>query len=148
MSPLQSLRHFFGGSPDEAPTAAEDIVKLLGPGQLVVLSAACCDAMSSPKDDEMALNLAQAMELAGGNYTIALTTLTDTQKQLRAHGAALEGIASTFRDQLSSLFQTQGLAAFPLLLVDGQLAFYGGVPSPQAIAHRLAGGSAPPQTGA
>ncbi|MGY4828574.1 hypothetical protein ACVNIS_08360 [Sphaerotilaceae bacterium SBD11-9] len=148
MSPLQSLRRLFGGSADEAPTASKDIVKLLGPGHVVVLSAACCDAMSSPKDDEMAANLAQAMELAGGNYTIALATLTDTQKQLRAHGTALEGIASTFRDQLSTLFQTQGLAAFPLLLVEGQLAFYGGVPSPKAIAQRLTAGGATPETGA
>ena len=148
MSPLQSLRHLFNRSSDKTPTAANDIVSLLGPGQLVVLSAACCDAMSSPKDDELAVNLAQAMELAGNNYTSALATLTDTQKQLRAHGAALDDVASTFRDQLNSVFQTQGLAAFPLLLVDGQLAFYGGVPSPQAIAQRLSGRGAPPLTSA
>ena len=145
MSPLQSLRHFFKRSTD---TSAVDIVGLLGPGQVLLLSAACCDAMSSPKDDELAANLSEAMALTGLNYTVALTTLTDTQKQLRAHGASLDGIAATFRDQLGSLFQTHGLAAFPLLLVEGQLAFYGGVPSPQAIAQRLSASSVSPQPGA
>jgi hypothetical protein len=57
--------------------------------------------------------------------------------QLRELGTQIEGPAAAFRDDLATLFQTQGLAAFPLLIVDGRIAFYGGVPSTETIELKL-----------
>jgi hypothetical protein len=135
---LQALRKLF--NPSSAPTTADTstLDDMIGRGSVAVISAACCDAMSTPKDEELAANLVAALDKASLQRPVAFGTLTGTRQQLRDAGSTLEGVALEFRNQLGALFQAEGLAAFPLLLVDGRIAFYGGVPSVDAIAQKLA----------
>lgn len=134
---LHALRQLFNRAAASPDGASASLDELLGSGRVAVLSAACCDAMSLPRDEALAANLAAAMAGTTPERPVAFGTLTDTRRQLREAGPALGSVALDFRDQLSALFQTQGLAAFPLLLVDGRVAFYGGVPSVEAIAEKL-----------
>lgn len=134
---LQALKDLF--NPTSAATAGPGarLDDLLRSGGVAVISAACCDATSTPKDEALATHLAAAMKATSLERPVACGTLTDTRQQLRNAGASLDRVALDFRDQLSALFQTEGLAAFPLLLVDGRVAFYGGVPGVEAIAEKL-----------
>lgn len=135
---LQSLRQRFRRDASaEVPSPALD--DLLAPGRLVIMSAACCDATCAPRDAEMAENLALALRQADSGASVTVATLTDTQRQLKALGADAVGAVAQLRDQLGGVFRAHGLAAFPLLLVDGRVAFYGGIPSVDAIVARLAG---------
>lgn len=134
---LQALRQLFNPTSAATTGATAHLADLLGRGSVAVVSAACCDATCTPKDEELAAHLGSALERTHLQRPVAFGTLTGTQKQLREAGSALDGIALDFRHQLGALFQSQGLAAFPLLLVDGRIAFYGGVPSIDAIAEKL-----------
>ncbi|WOB10924.1 hypothetical protein [Piscinibacter gummiphilus] len=134
---LQALQQLF--NPTSASTRCDSarLEELLSRGSVAVVSAACCDATSTPKDEELAANLGSALERTNLQRPVAFGTLTGTRQQLRDAGAAINAVALDFRNQLGALFQNQGLAAFPLLLVDGRIAFYGGVPSIDAIAEKL-----------
>lgn len=145
---LQSLRKLFHPASASTPGDTAPLSALLGPGSVAVISAACCDAMSLPKDEELATQLAAALESTGLQRPVAFGTLTGTREQLREAGSSLQGAALDFRNQLGALFQTEGLAAFPLLLVDGRIAFYGGVPSHDALAEKLRSTLAGPGPGA
>jgi hypothetical protein len=134
---LQALRQLFNPTPAAATGDTARLEELFSRGSVAVVSAACCDAMSTPKDAELAGNLASALERENLQRPVAFGTLTGTREQLRDAGSTLDGAGLDFRNQLGALFQTQGLAAFPLLLIDGRIAFYGGVPSIDAIAEKL-----------
>jgi hypothetical protein len=140
---LQALRNLFNPASASAGEGSAPLSELLGRGTVAVISASCCDAMSTPKDEALAANLDTALERTGLKRTVAFGTLTGTREHLRAQASTLDGIALEFRNQLGALFQTRGLAAFPLLLVDGRVVFYGGIPSAEAIAEKLT-----PATGA
>jgi hypothetical protein len=134
---LQALKQMFNPHSSSTTIEAASLAEMLDSGSVALISAACCDAMSTPRDEELAANLAAAMKQAGLARPVAFGTLTGTRQQLRDRASTLEGPALAFRDQLGALFQTEGLAAFPLLLVGGRIAFYGGVPSVEAIADKL-----------
>lgn len=134
---LQALRQLFNPTYASPSGNTARLDELLSSGSVAVISAACCDAMSTPKDEELAANLTAALESTNLKLPVAFGTLTETRQQLRDAGSALDSVAVEFRNQLGALFQTQGLAAFPLLLLDGRVAFYGGVPSIGDIADKL-----------
>jgi hypothetical protein len=135
---LHALRQMFNSTQTSIAGETATLEDMLSNGTVAVVSAACCDAMSTPRDEELAANLAAALNTTGLTRPVALGTLTSTRQQLRDQASTLKGCAVEFRDHLGSLFQTEGLAAFPVLLVDGKIAFYGGVPSVTAIAEKLA----------
>lgn len=134
---LPSLRKLFNPVTTSTTSHTATLDELLGRGAVAVISAACCDAMSTPRDEALAANLVAALANANLQRPIAFGTLTGTRAQLRDAGSALEGTMLDFRNQLGALFQTEGLAAFPLVLIDGRIAFYGGVPTVGALAERL-----------
>jgi hypothetical protein len=114
-----------------------EIHELLGRGRVGVLSAACCDASSAARDEQLQANLASALQKTGSRQRPVHSTLTVARHQLRELGTQVDGPVAAFRDDLATLFQTRGLAAFPLLIVDGRIAFYGGVPSTEIIELKL-----------
>jgi hypothetical protein len=137
MSITPLLRRLFKRDGLPAHSAPLEIHELLGRGRVGVLSAACCDASSAARDAQLQANLASALHKTGSHRRPVHSTLTVARHQLRELGTQIEGPAAAFRDDLATLFQTQGLAAFPLLIVDGRIAFYGGVPSTETIELKL-----------
>lgn len=110
---------------------------LLDKNNIGILSAACCDSTAGPKDEGLKKNLLDAMEKAGDKRAVIVETITSAQKHMRA----LESQADTSQKQLIqnvvALFQANGLGIFPLLIVNGRVAYYGGVPSAEMILERL-----------
>lgn len=138
-----SLLRFFksGCSTGSCDTAQSNVQELLSHQKVGILSASCCDATTQAKDEQLASNLSAAMEKAGVERQVVFSTITATRQQLRDLGAQVDDDVKTFKENLAGLFQGQGLSAFPILMVDGKIAFYGGVPSVDMIAQKL---QAPP----
>jgi hypothetical protein len=110
---------------------------LLDKNNIGILSAACCDATAGPKDEGLKKNLQQAMAQSNDRRAVVIETITAAQQHLRA----LEAQASLSQKQLIqnvvALFQANGLGIFPLLIINGRVAYYGGVPSAEMILERL-----------
>ncbi|MBI1889569.1 MAG: hypothetical protein HYS18_02880 [Burkholderiales bacterium] len=118
---------------------------LLNKDGIAILSAACCDSLASTKDEALKTNLKRAMEETGVNSNVTESTITETRKQLRELGANADEAQKQFKDNLASLFQSHGLAAFPMLFIGGRIAFYGGVPSTEMIQKKLSEAALPAQ---
>jgi hypothetical protein len=116
---------------------AGTVQELLIKENIGILSASCCDSSTQGRDELLASNLAQAMERAGLERQIIFSTVTATRQQLRDLGAHVDGDIQVFKENLVGLFQGQGLAAFPILVIGGKIAFYGGVPTIDQIQQKL-----------
>lgn len=138
-----SLLRFFkpSCSAGSCETDSGSVQELLSKEKIGILSASCCDASTQSKDEQLASNLSAAMERAGIERQVVFSTITATRQQLRDLGTQVGDDVKTFKENLAGLFQGQGLAAFPMLLLNGKIAFYGGVPSVDMIAQKL---QAPP----
>lgn len=120
------------GSSDAAATRA-----LLDESNVGILSAACCDATAAPKDEALKRNLLEAMEQAGDRRAVIVETITSAQRHMRTIQAQADDGQKQLVQSVVALFQANGLSIFPLLIVDGRVAFYGGVPSVEMIRERL-----------
>lgn len=124
-----------------APAAAGDdtgtLHALLAPGSIGLLSARCCDSRMRQADDRLAAQVNAAQARAGTRRPLHLATITAARGQLAALDEHAEPVALRLKDSVATLFQRHGLAAFPVLLVDGEIAFYGGTPELDALVQRL-----------
>lgn len=135
---FNSIKRAFGLSGPDGASEVNPISALVATGTVGMVSASCCDSGSQARDEEMMKNVSQAIELVYSNHTVVASTITEVRKQLRALDATGDDALERFKDALTTLFQGRGLSAFPLLLIDGRIAFYGGVPTAAAIAEALA----------
>lgn len=110
---------------------------LLEASNVGVLSAACCDSTAAAKDQALMANLQQAMQAEGDQRAVIFETITSAQKHIRT----LQAVAGAEQHKLIggvvALFQANGLSIFPLLIIDGRVAYYGGAPTVEAIRERL-----------
>jgi hypothetical protein len=119
------------------PDEAAGFQALLDARHIGVLSAACCDATAAGKDEALQANLQQAMAAERDTRPVVMQNITSAQRHLRALGADTPAPQRQLVDSVVSLFQSHGLAVFPLLIVDGRVAFYGGAPSVELIRAKL-----------
>lgn len=120
------------GSADPTPVKA-----LLDKNNIGILSAACCDSTAGPKDEELKKNLVDAMKKAGDNRAVIMVTITSAQKHMRALESEADAGQKQLIQSVVALFQANGLSIFPLLIINGRVAYYGGVPSAEMIQERL-----------
>lgn len=113
------------------------IKALLDKNNIGVLSAACCDSTAGPKDESLKKNLLDAMAKSGDKRAVIIETITSAQKHMRTLESAADAGQKQLIQSVVALFQANGLAIFPLLIIDGRVAYYGGVPSAEAISERL-----------
>lgn len=134
-----SLLSFFKPrwSAGSCETGSGSVQELLSKEKIGILSASCCDSSTQARDEQLASNLSAAMEKAGVERQVVFSTITATRQQLRDLGAQVGDDVKTFKENLAGLFQSHGLAAFPMLIVNGKIAFYGGVPSIDMLAQNL-----------
>jgi hypothetical protein len=109
------------------------IAQMLAPGSVGYLSASCCTPSAAIADEQLVRNVQQAMSNLGINVEIQKETLTSAQAGMRSAIAQLSLQQGKVVTKVMALFSTRGFEAFPILFVDGDLAFYGGVPSTEAI---------------
>lgn len=116
---------------------ASGVQALLQPGNVGILSAACCDSGAAAKDEGLKANLQSAMLALDDRRPVVVETITSAQRHLRALQAQADAPQKRLIGQVVSLFQANGLSVFPLLIVNGRIAFYGGVPSVEMIRDTL-----------
>jgi len=129
---MKLLASCFGGSNHESHLA-----EVLQPTSVSILSASCCDASGLPKEQELKRNVAEAMQRLAHVEPVCIETITAAQSGIRSLAGKLDARQQRLVDTVVHLFQTQGLSVFPMLVVDGRLAYYGGVPSVDMIVDKL-----------
>jgi hypothetical protein len=107
---------------------------ILTPGNVGYLSASCCNPAAGPADEQLVGNVHDAMAQLDIDLELHKETLTHAQAGMRSARAKLDTQQMAVVNKVTSLFSTQGLGAFPMLFVNGDLAFYGGIPSTTQIA--------------
>lgn len=125
------LEWLFGSKSDNK------IVQVLAPGHVGYLSASCCNPAAGPVDEQLVRNLKEAMTNLGLDLEIHKETLTGAQAGMRSAMAHLSIKQGKVVTKVLGLFSSKGLMAFPMVFVDGDVAFYGGVPSTAEIEEYL-----------
>lgn len=122
-----------------APAAenADNLKAVLSKQNIGVLSASCCDAMAPMLDEQLKVNLQAAVDATGDKRQIALETVTTAQKHLRQPSFEVTADEKQLIESIMRLFQAQGMSIFPMLIVNGRVASYGGVPSVDDIKAKL-----------
>jgi hypothetical protein len=120
---------------DEPKNPAID--QLFGKGTVGILSASCCDPTSAPKDETLKANLSEAMDSLGDKRSVVFETITAAQWRLRTAKKYDDAEHQALAQNIMSLFHANGLSVFPMLIVDRQIVFYGGVPQASMIRERL-----------
>ena len=110
---------------------------LLDKNNVGILSAACCDSTAGPKDEGLKQNLLKAMEQAGDQRAVIVETITSAQRHMRTLESQADAGQKQLIQNVVALFQANGLSIFPLLVVNGRVAYYGGVPSVEMIQEKL-----------
>lgn len=111
--------------------------EMLKPHSVSILSASCCDASAAPKEQALKRNVAEAMRRLKQQGSIHIETITGAQKGLRNLAGELASDQRRLVETVTQLFQTEGLTVFPMLIVDGRVVYYGGVPSVDMIEEKL-----------
>lgn len=116
----------------------ERFLEILKPGSVAVLSASCCNPAASATDEVVLERVRSACASLGLDPSkVRLETVTDAKTALPGLQARLNKQQAAVVEKLTSLFMTNGLDVFPMLLINGELAFYGGAPEPAKIESKL-----------
>jgi hypothetical protein len=113
------------------------IEEVLQPDSVSILSASCCDPSSAPRDEELKRNLDAAMQQLNQRDPVCVETITGAQGGIRGLAGKLDAKQQRLVDTVVHLFQTEGLSVFPMLIVSGRIAYYGGVPTVDMISEKL-----------
>jgi hypothetical protein len=118
----------FGFFKKADPAGTESLRRALGPEVAVVVSASCCTTGTAEVDERTFLHCQQALAEAGLGWPVMKVTISDAQATLGRVASQLDERQRALAQQVTQLFMTQGLSAFPLLIVDQHVVSYGGVP--------------------
>jgi hypothetical protein len=113
------------------------IVQILAPSSVGYLSASCCNPAAGTADEELVKNLKQALSNVGLDTEIKKETLTGAQAGMRSAMTQLNLHQGKVVTKVMGLFSTRGFEAFPILLIGGDVAAYGGVPAVDEIEKHL-----------
>ena len=118
------------------------IKRALSPKVVVVVSASCCMQGTAEVDARAEASAREAIQLANLDWPVMTVTVTQAQAALGRIAAELDTAQGALAAQVSELFMSHGLNAFPVLLVNQKLVSYGGAPD-----HHLIRASLPPTSG-
>lgn len=120
----------------EVPIAPVALETALQPLSVAVVSIACC-GMGSASDDVLALRaVSEGMQLADAQGDVALVSAMDAQRYAGNIPSSAEPTVKRLVQQITALYTQHGFAAFPIVLIDRRVAFYGGIPSAEQFAER------------
>ena len=130
---MKILDKLFGG-----PKADIDFDELFAVAEdkpsIVILSSSCCNPLAIPGDTKLKEHVTAALSNLDINTEIHTLTITNAQ----AHMSSLPEQHKELGTKLMGLFQSKGIGAFPALLINGDLVFYGGIPEVEQIEEKLA----------
>lgn len=122
---------FFGSKP--SIDLAEVFSFAPGKPSVVVLSGLCCNPMSFGVEDKLKQSIQEALEAIGVEAEVRTVSITEAQKLAGALGKSHASLVQS----IQGIFQAHGLKAFPALVINGELALYGGVPTAAALEREL-----------
>jgi hypothetical protein len=91
--------------------------------RIIVASFACCNPAVKPQDQQFLARIREALEVTNVKAQIELATATDLVNRLGEEQVRVVG----------PLLKRYGTAIAPMMLVDGELELYGGVPPLEKI---------------
>lgn len=118
----------FGLSRKPRADDAALVKRALGPGVVVVLSASCCMSGTHEVDAQLDAVARRSLDARGLDWELLVLTVTQAQSVLANISNELSADQAALAKQVSELFFSAGLGAFPMLLVNQRLVSYGGVP--------------------
>jgi hypothetical protein len=120
----------------------ERFLEILRPGGLAVLSASCCNPTAHAVDEQLLGRLRSACEAVGRDpLSIRVETITDCRAAISRLMPNLEEREGALVQKITALFMSSGMDVFPMVIVDGELAFYGGAPEQDKLEGKLRGTS-------
>jgi len=126
---------FCGGhETDDRVDSLRSILSEQGTG---IVSASCCAPMAAQNDKALEQNLRRALADAGRSSHYQVISITDAQKAVGKLKQELSPAQHRLVMQIQGMVATQGFSVFPILMLGGQIAFYGGLPTPEMIAEKL-----------
>ena len=125
---------FKKGSHDEDSVI---IKRALGPDVVVILSASCCMQGTADIDTQVEASARAALEAANLDWTLLTVTVTQAQNTLGRVSGELDDTQGALAGQVSELFLSHGLSAFPVLIVNQRLVSYGGAPDQELVRKAL-----------
>lgn len=132
---MKILEKLFGGGAKKTDVALEELLsREEGKPSIVILSASCCNPLAIPGDNKLKKNVTGALTNLGIDLEVHLVTITSAQ----SHMNSLPAQHKELGNKLMGLFQSKGIGAFPALIINGKIAFYGGVPQVEQIQEKLA----------
>lgn len=100
---------------------------------IVILSSLCCNPLSYGADEGLKEAVQQVLAQIDKRAKVHVLSITDAQRSL----ADLRDIHRPLLNDIQSIFQSHGLRAFPALIINGKLAFYGGTPEISELRRKL-----------
>jgi hypothetical protein len=132
---MKLLEKLFGCGSKKDDIALDELLSgKEGKPSIVILTASCCNPLAIPGDNKIKNNIAGALTNLGIDTEIHLFTITSAQSSLNS----LPDQHKELGNKVMGLFQSKGLGAFPALIINGELVFYGGIPEVEQIQEKLA----------
>ena len=131
---MKFLEKLFGAGGQKGPSMEEMFVSEEGKPSVIILSSSCCNPLAGPGDEKLNNNITEALANLGMETEIHLLSITKAQAQMGSLPEQHKDLGS----KVMGLFQSKGIAAFPALLINGELIFYGGIPETEQIQEKLA----------
>ena len=122
----------------EADDTLDSLRAVLGSDGVGIVSARCCAPTSANQDDALEGNLREALSSIGRAPDYHVISITDAQKMLPKLKAELAAPQQRLVSQIQMMVATQGFSIFPILVIGGKVAYYGGLPSPEMIIDKFA----------
>jgi hypothetical protein len=126
------------------PNANNDAALLkqaLGPEVAVVVSASCCMQGTADSDAKVEATVQSALKAAGLEWPVLTVTVTQAKSTLGRISGELTEQQGRVAAEVSELFLSSGLSAFPVLIVNQRIVSYGGVPGEQLVTEALNSGA-------
>jgi hypothetical protein len=133
----------FGFFNKVSPEDAGMVKRALGPDAAVVVSASCCAPGTGETDEAAAQACRQVLAETGLDWPVITVTVTQAQSIIGRIAAQLDARQTALSQQVTQLFMTQGLSAFPVLIMNQRVVAYGGVPGVELLRDTLAKMKAP-----
>lgn len=131
----------FNKKPNEA---AEQLLQALSSDSATIVSASCCMQGTADTDAALKAVTRAALDARGLDWPLLTVTVTQAQSSLSAITGNLDARGQAVAQQVSELFMSHGLTAFPVLIINQQVIAYGGVPDIDLVLKALPGPAARP----
>lgn len=106
---------------------------LLAPGANGILSARCCSKSAAVADEQVIQNLEKAAERLSREIDIHLETISNAQRSLMFLNGSLDSRQQSLVTELFALYKQHGLGVFPVVILDGRIAFHSSQPTAEQI---------------